>query len=506
MDLFCDNISQRKQNAMSAKQICPIVLLTFIYCVFLVSCEKEKHNDESPPKVYLNVYVGPGVEGNMKTGVIECDTGAGINWGFRAAEGYIDLLVTLDNKKVAVDSSFRIYKNHTLRAVAEQKMLWKFTTNLPPYFSCAAIGEDRTVYVTTGIGSIHQGMLYALKPDGTLKWSYTHTTALFSPVIGNDGNIYVQDFYNHLLSFSAAGDIRWTYNQFQYNQFDNVGQRCPAIGSDGTIYIGGCGLHALDSSTGTRKWIFMEGGRVKAPPAIGTDGTIYIVFGQDLLVAVNPDGSEKWRNSFTYPWEMSFTAPAIDEEGIIYLAAEARYENQDISNIYAFNPEGTLKWKYPVKGERFVRASPVIDVLGNIIIATKATETTGLTAKVFALSESGTVVWEFDIENVHETGDDIYSTPSIDENGLIYFGAETGYLYALNPNGTLNYKYALPCAVNWSSPAIDSEGVLYIGGISSGLNEPGIFSAIKISGKAYASTPWPRFMHDSRNSGRYGAK
>lgn len=476
-----------------------------LICFLLVACNKEKEAGEKNPKVYLDVYVGKGVEGNMQTRIYEYDTGIVVNYGFRLLEGYIDLSVKIDNKDAAADSSFKIYKDHSLRAESEQKVLWKFSTNLPPYFSCAAVGDDKTVYLTTGIGSIHNGILYALNGEGTVKWSFTHSTALFSPVIGGDGNLYVQDFYNKVLSFSPAGILRWTYSQFLYDHFENVGQRCPAVGSDGTIYIGGCGLHALDPSTGTRKWAFMEGSRVKAPPSIAADGTVYVVFSQDLIVAVNPDGSEKWRNSFTNPWEMSFTAPAIDENGVVYFGAEARYEGTDLSNIYAFNPDGTLKWKYPVEGNRFVRASPVIDASGNIIIATKATET-GLAAKVFALSEPGSLVWEYDIENIHITGDDVYSTPSVDNNGLIYFGAETGYLYVLNPDGTLNYKYSLPCSVNWSSPAIGSDGVLYIGGIQSGINDPGIFTAVKISGTGYANTPWPKFMHDNHNSGRFGAR
>ncbi len=131
---------------------------------------------------------------------------------------------------------------------------------------------------------------------------------MFSPVIGKDGNIYVQDFYSKLISLSPSGTLRWVYDQFRYIYFENVGQRCPAIGSDGTIYINGCGLHAVDPSNGSRKWVAYDVLSAKASPSIGPDGTIYAVFSQDLVVAINPDGSEKWHNSFTYEWEMSFSS------------------------------------------------------------------------------------------------------------------------------------------------------------------------------------------------------
>jgi len=53
--------------------------------------------------------------------------------------------------------------------------------------SCPAIGTDGTIYV----GS-HDHYLYAIKPDGTLKWKYeTGSGVDSSPVIGEDGTIYV---------------------------------------------------------------------------------------------------------------------------------------------------------------------------------------------------------------------------------------------------------------------------------------------------------------------------
>jgi len=485
-----------------------ILLNLFIFiwsCCFLATCSKDEKKDTKPPKVQLTVSIGKGIEGHPQSGKTQHDTGMLINYGYRTLEGYINLLITLDGKEITNDSSFIMNKDHTLIAVAEQKMLWKFTTNLPPYFSTPVIGNDKTVYFTTGIYYTDKGMLYALSRDGTLKWSFAHNTALFSPVIGEDGNIYVQDFYNQVLSFSPSGNPGWTYSQFLTHDFENVGQRCPAIGSDGTIYIGGCGLHALDPVTGTRKWVFSEGATVRSSPSVGSDGTIYIVLRGSDLTAVKADGTQKWQNKFTDPSEMTFTSPTIDQNGTIYLGAEGKNQGIYYSIIYAFNPDGTIKWKYPVEGGRFVRALPTIDSNGNIIVTTRANELAN-PARIISISPGGTKEWDYTIENVHSTPDDIYSTPAIDNNRLVYFGAETGYLYVLNPNGTLNYKYQLPCAINWSSPTITSDGILYIGGIATFISNPGFFVAIKVSGTDYAVTPWPKFRHDNRNSGRFGVK
>jgi len=479
-----------------------LLLLCFIAC----NKEDGDNNGGKPEMATLSVEIGKGIEGYPSAGVTKYDTGMVVSYNYRALDGFINLKVTLDGKEIDQGGSFRIKKNHVLRAEAEQKILWQFTTNLPPYFCCPAIDGDKTLYVTTGIGSTHQGMLYALAPDGTLQWSYTHTTALFSPVISNNGNILVQDFYDKVICLSKTGSILWSYNQYKYTHFENVGQRCPAVAADGTLYVAGCGLHALDPLTGARKWAIRENFKARSSPSVGADGTVYITLGSWNmtvgLAAINPDSTTKWNLELTNYYEMSYSPPAIDRNGTVYLGAEGSEGAQKSMNVYAFDPGGSLKWRYPVDGERTVRASPVIDSNGNIIVATKAN---GLEfpAKVIALSPEGRKIWDYTLVNVHATDDDIYCTPAIDNHGTIWFAAETGFLYELSPEGKLRGQYWLPCSCNWSSPAISGDGVLYLGGIKSGLNDPGIFTAVKISGTGYSDTPWPRFRHDNANSGRY---
>jgi hypothetical protein len=46
-----------------------------------------------------------------------------------------------------------------------------------------------------------------------------------------------------------------------------------------------------------QKWSFTTGDGVASSPAIGADGTIYVGSGDSNLYALNPDGSQKW--SFT---------------------------------------------------------------------------------------------------------------------------------------------------------------------------------------------------------------
>ena len=67
----------------------------------------------------------------------------------------------------------------------------------------------------------------------------------------------------------------------------------PAIGADGTVYIGSYDnkVYALNGATGTKKWEFATGGDVESSPAIGTDGTLYIGSNDNQVYALKTDSS-----------------------------------------------------------------------------------------------------------------------------------------------------------------------------------------------------------------------
>ena len=80
----------------------------------------------------------------------------------------------------------------------------------------------------------------------------------------------------------------------------------PAIGADGTIFVGSCdrNLYALNPD-GTQKWAFPTGDYNASSPAIGADGTIYIYIGEtnNHLFAITDANTPLTAVSFT-------TAPA----------------------------------------------------------------------------------------------------------------------------------------------------------------------------------------------------
>jgi hypothetical protein len=70
------------------------------------------------------------------------------------------------------------------------------------------------------------------------------------------------------------------------------------------------------------------------------------------------------------------------------------------------------------------------------------------------LDLNGSIIWKY--QQGWESG----SSPTIGEDGTIYFGDQTETLYALNPDGTLKWEYGTDGDIS-SSPAIDTDGVIY---------------------------------------------
>jgi len=100
---------------------------------------------------------------------------------------------------------------------------------------------------------------------------------------------------------------------------DRLGLSSPAVGPDGTIYIGhGNGLYALDRKTGAVKW-HAGTALVSSSPAVGADGTIFFGAADGKLSAVDPSGKILWTVQTGGPVNSS---PAIGADGAVFAASD----------------------------------------------------------------------------------------------------------------------------------------------------------------------------------------
>ena len=161
--------------------------------------------------------------------------------------------------------------------------------------------------------------------------------------------------------------------------------------------------------------------------------------GLSTVSICSASGSEGWQYATSNSG--MFTSVAIGADGTIYLA------NFD---LYAFNPDGTLKWEFTAYGGD-TESSPAIGADGTIYIGS-------LDGNLYAITDNSTVAtvkWAF------PTGDWVESSPAIGADGTIYVGSDDGNLYALTDGGsggvTEKWEFTTGGEVN-SSPAISADG------------------------------------------------
>ncbi len=129
------------------------------------------------------------------------------------------------------------------------------------------IDRDGTIYV----GAC--GDLYAIYPNGTVKWKIKSGCNGLS--IGRDGTLYVVSS-GYLRAISPDGEIKWKTHIGSYEIYGS-----PIIDEDGIIYVGttswGVAKFAAVYPNGTIKWIInasYTNGEF-SPPAIYGD-TVYV--------------------------------------------------------------------------------------------------------------------------------------------------------------------------------------------------------------------------------------
>ncbi|MGB9735104.1 MAG: PQQ-binding-like beta-propeller repeat protein [bacterium] len=386
----------------------------------------------------------------------------------------------------AIDSSpaigadgtvYTLSRDNSLYAISPNgKLKWQYNGGLDWSYSIycqppsPAIGPDGTIYVSVLCGvttiSISSGnkqyygtdKLYAINPDGTLKWELPVGGV---PAIAVDGTVYVY----------SSGFI--------------------TLKSDGTIYTSTSGLYAINPDGGL-KWSYTTGNSIFSSPAIGADGTIYVGSDDGKLYAINSNGGLKWSCTIQSSLSPAYSVSAIGADGTIYAAASffTSFFGPIHGIIRAINPNCGLKWTYPTEGG--IYSSPAIGPDGTIYVSADA---------LYAINPDGTLKWVAGIcRALFGCGYDD-SSPAIGADGTIYVGSWDGALYAINPDGIRKGSYVTGGNI-YSSPAIGPDGTIYIG--SSDGNLYALTLNSKNSNIGLANSSWPMYRAGPMHSGRVG--
>jgi len=277
-----------------------------------------------------------------------------VNWKYKTTD-IITSTPTIDEEGTLYVTSwdkslYAIHPNGTIK--------WRFyaggRTDVSPI-----IGEDGVIYFGVKGPEIYSGRFYAVNPDGSEKWYYDVDYFIKSdPAIDDNGIIYFGSHNSYLYALYPNGTLKWRYKTGDWVRGS------PSIANDGTIYIASSDdyLHAIYQN-GSFRWKTLIDWGSNANPSIGNDGTIYV--GGKCLYAINPDGSIKWSFDFGNEHNDAWSSPAISAEGIIYVGTVI--DGMFGGELVAVNPDGTERWRKWIANQ-YVYSSPSIGVDGTIYI------------------------------------------------------------------------------------------------------------------------------------------
>lgn len=284
-----------------------------------------------------------------------------------------------------------------------------------------------------------------------IKWVLDTGYVYACPAIGYDGTIYV--IGNKLYAINPNGTVKWSNNpqDGSYNY-----QASPVIGDDGTIYVvsgNNASLYARDSTDGSLKWVTAVGklynylGNIAS--SIDSNGNIYIGNNEGYLYSLDANGNIRW----IYTCGQRITSyPVVGKNDNVYVFCR---NDSSEGVFYSISSDGDYRWSYTFPINEWCVNSPSIDGNGNIYLPISA----GTYGKIYKFDKDGNSLW-----NAQVSGN-IYYSPIFDNSGYLYVcGGDTIYKI-LADNGSI-VKYT--STGYQSSTVISQEGIIYLIGIVSG--------------------------------------
>lgn len=291
-----------------------------------------------------------------------------------------------------------------------------------------------------------------LRNSGQTTYAYPVTTwqtptsaniTLSSPAIGTDGTVFLGGSDGKVEAFDPkTGALKWSYST------SGPIQSSPVVSSTGALFIGSQDgyVYALKVANGAVIWKFKTGGAVNSTPALCADGTLYVGSADGNLYKLNQGTGAK-----VYSFHTAgpvYGSPTIKADGTVFVGCQA-------NRLYAIDgSKGTFKWSFPTSGP--IPGCPAL-ANGMIYFGTTDGSAYGLNAV------TGTEVWAIPTKAQSAT------SPCLGASGDPTFGLtlpatqkNAGQVAKYNGlTGKLIWSYNVPAAVK-GTPAIDLDESLYV--------------------------------------------
>jgi hypothetical protein len=339
------------------------------------------------------------------------------------------------------------------------------------------LGSDTVQVVTSGRASNTMSLNVTTRPatSGRVRWRFQADGLYIEgrPAIGPDGTIYAADVYGHLYALTPNGSLKWIFSG-QRNVLQSV-----SVGQDGTIYFAGGNIVYAINPNGTQKWQVTDpsGVAVVAGPNVGPDGNIYAVTGDSGssgglgAMTISPAG-EILSNRTGYLEPRGGTSFTRE---IVFGLPSQYYFNlnnlDDNSGIQFFQLGGSFRFARPASTGAL--SQPAVAADGTIYTITAYLANSY--AELGAYDPNGNLLRTF-----FGNGTTQLTSPDVGADGTIYIGQNLSNLVALNPNGSERWRFASRGILG--SPIVNpANSLIAMGGYEIG--EPGFVQGIDTAGQ-----------------------
>ena len=298
---------------------------------------------------------------------------------------------------------------------------------------------------------------------GASCWVPGFTGTDSSPAIGPDGTVYIGSYDKHIYAVDAqSGQIKW--NSTAGSSLIGI-ESSPAVNEFGEVVVGSYnkGIWCYNGTTGAVVWQYNTAGYVASAPALSEhDGGLITYVGSvdGCLYALEmATGRLVWKYNST----QSIWGPPSVSNGLVFFGSggAANPYSDKQARIHAVNASTGVKLFSILLGQQ-IQSCPALNgnkilYVGNYDHCVYAINTTSIS-----------VLWKTCTAGRIESSVALY-TAAITTVDMVVVGSADGFVYGLTQDtGRVVWKTNIGKQVG-SSPAVDSEGRVYIGG------DPGIY-------------------------------
>jgi hypothetical protein len=261
----------------------------------------------------------------------------------------------------------------------------------------------------------------ARQSSGRVNWRFRMNGpyAEVRPVIAADGTVYAIDVFHHLYALTPDGGLKWLVR--------GAGNKGVAVGRDGAVCVASESFIRAFNPDGTAKWTFVQNPRafICLGVSVGPDGNIYSVGTQGMGVfSLTPAGALRWTNTELYDRlivdyaEIVFGPNGGQQQ--LYFYANDHLRGLRLDGASVFTIDGNIDYLRP-------GPQPAVAPDGSVHNA------------ITAYSPNGGLLWSFPSPYPYN----VLSQPDIGSDGMHYFVQNMIQLFALNANGSQRWHVTL---------------------------------------------------------------